>query len=195
MLFSLAGGAAGKGAMEIGLAAYYGWPTGDAQEFEPNYSYGMVFHYWLNDTSTVLVGWDMMSHEVPFTVDGEDENFLYNALVLYVGARYRPEVDIFFKPYLEGGMGYQMWSTNRVPKMVDEREGSSVAYFAGTGWEYDLAHTFTVGTSFRYYYMVMAEKMEERSVTTGPDSRKKYKDPFVNVGFATAGIELTWRFK
>jgi opacity protein-like surface antigen len=187
--------AGGKGVIEVGLASHYNWGAADAAEFEPNISYGLIVHYWLNDTTSIMGGFDQMKFQVPFTVNGTDKPYLYTANVLYLGCRYRPKIDFFLAPYLELGVGYQSWNIDQVHTPLELRRGSSVMYLVGAGVEYDLLHTVTVSANLRYYDMVMREHLDTEAHTQLSGKLHADSAPFENVGFTAAGIELTWRFR
>jgi len=184
-----------KGAMEIGLSSHYAWPQQDVADLSPGLDYGAVFHYWLTRTTSVLVGLETVTFECPLKVDGRSKRLLFQAVMLELGVRYRPEVDFIFKPYLEAGVGYQFWSTDPSPSFLDSRSGNSLAYFAGLGLEREFAGRFTWGLNLRYHYFPMRENLE-REVFTNPDgSYLVEKDAIREVVFVSAGFELTWRFR
>lgn len=197
-LATLAGGTAraeGKGSMEIGLASHYNFPTLDAAEFEPNYDFGVIFHYWLNDETSLMAGFNQMTFLVPIKVQGDDDDFLYNSGVIFGGFRHRPEVDFFVSPYFELGLGYQTWQTAESPSAFDDRDGSSIAYYGGFGWDYDILHTVTLTTSFRYLHMAMEERIERKAYLNQNGGWEVDKEDLKGFGVYSAGIELTWRFK
>lgn len=183
-----------KGTMELGLAAHYNVPQQDVSDLEPGMGYNIVFHYWLTSTTTVTGTLDYMSYEWPLEVDGEDESLDYTAWVLSVGIRYRPELDLWVRPYGEAGLGYQSWTTYPGVSGIDSRQGGSVAYYAGLGFERELFHAFTVGFNARYFYMPMNERLESEARSTGGDY-KIDKTSIRDVSFMNAGLEFTWKFR
>ena len=182
-----------KGAMEIGLAAHYDLAQGDALEFDPGTSYGVIFHYWLNSTSTIMLGFEQFAFQAPLEVDGSDKDMDYNISALEVGWRHRPKVDLFVKPYFEVGFGYHNWY---LQSPVEDREGSSVLYFLGLGLEYEIRHQLTISANTRYYYMAMNENIETEAISIGPGIYDDIDDaPLKDVRFLGTGIELTWKIK
>ncbi|HUT54260.1 MAG TPA: outer membrane beta-barrel protein [bacterium] len=185
----------GKGAMQIGLSSHCLWPQADADSLDPAFDYGVIFHYWLNSTTSIMAGVEMLSLNAPLLVDGKDEGITFSTTALMAGVRYRPKIDLWLRPYAELGVGYQSWQTNPGLSELKSRSGSSVLYFAGGGLSYDFRHALTAGVNVRYLYFPMNENLESRALhKTG----KKYNvttDPFENVGFVTAGVELVWKFK
>ena len=195
MLISGPAWAYGKGAMELGLSSHYDWPGMDASVFDPAFDYGLVFHYWLNDRSSIMAGFDQLAFSAPFEVDGSDEGLDYTSSVFMGGLRYRPEMDFALRPYLEGGVGYESWTVKPGGGSLDNRSGSSVAYFAGTGLEYEIRRALTVGVNYRYLFYSMKENLEREAVSVPGGNYDVSKDPFKSVGFGTLGIELTWRIR
>ncbi len=186
--------AKGKGTMELGLSAHYNIPQQDVSDMEPAMGYDIIFHYWLTSTTTVTGTLDYMSYEWPFEVDGEDEGLDYTAYLLGVGIRYRPELDLWVRPYGEVGIGYQTWTAYPGVTGIDSRSGGSVAYYGGLGFERELFHAFTAGINTRYVYMPMNERLESEATLSGGDYRLE-KTPIREVGFVTAGMEFTWKFR
>lgn len=184
-----------RGAMEIGLSSHYSWPQMDVDEFDPALDYGFIFHYWLNDTTSFQAGFEQLAFEGPLKVDGKDKGMVFDVGVIELGIRYRPEVDFLFKPYLEGGFGYQFWSTKPGASIIESRNGGTIAYFAGTGLEYEFYHTVTAGLNLRYRYMPMNEKLEEEAITIGPNLYDVKDTKLEMAGYPSAGFELVWRFK
>ena len=185
----------GKGTMQIGLSSHYLGPQADAHPLDPAFDYGVIFHYWLNSTTSILAGMEMLTLDGPFLVDGKDKGISFTATALLAGVRYNPRIDLWLRPYGEAGLGYQSWQTKPGQDQIPSRSGSSVLYFAGAGLSYDFRHALTAGVNARYLYFPMQESLESSAVQkTG----KKYdvtRDRFENVGFVTAGVELVWRFK
>lgn len=181
-----------KGAMEIGLAARYAWPQMDLSRLEPGLDYGVIFHYWLNSTTTVDVGIDSLTHRAPLMVDGAEQDLIFQTYVVEVGMRYRPKLDFFLQPFAELGVGYQFWSVDLEPSALDDRSGSAMAYYAGLGLDYPFLGQFSAGIDARYWYLPMQESLEEKVSAIGGDETKT---DLRNAGFLAAGIELTWKFK
>ncbi len=185
-----------KGAMEIGLSWHYPMAQGDASELESGMAYGAMFQYWLNSTSTIVVGLDHLSFEVPFTLDGEDVGGTYVSNVIHFGLRYRPELDLWIRPYAEAGLGIQFWNLEYDAAYVDRGGGGSIAYWAGAGLEYEFLEDFALGLNARYYYTPLDDNMEYAAETM--PSRDKFfihRDELKSVGFFEAGVEITWKFK
>jgi len=192
--------AEGKGSIEFGLSSHFNVPVADAADFDPalNNNYvGLIFHYWLNDTTSVMAGLSELSFPASIEVNGSGEEFRYGTWVLFGGVRYRPELDIIARPYIEAGLGYQSWRTYDVPDMIDERSGGALAYYAGAGLEYDLLHTMTAGLNLRYLYTPMNDRIETEAVSDplNPGIWDVEKSPLEQVGFVSVGIELTYRFR
>lgn len=186
---------ASRGAMEIGLSSHYAWPQMDMDEFDPAPNYGFFFHYWLNDTTSFELGFEQLAFQGPLKVDGNDKGMVFDVGVILFGIRYRPEVDFLFKPYLEGGFGYQTWKTKPGTSIIEGRNGGTVAYFAGTGLDYEFYHAVTAGLNLRYLYMPMNEKIESEAITIGPDLYDIKDTKLEMAGYPSAGLELVWRFK
>jgi opacity protein-like surface antigen len=186
---------AAKGTMQIGLASHYVWPQADADRLEPAADYGVIFHYWLNSTTSIMAGVDMLSFHAPLEVDLKDEGLTFSTTTIMAGVRYNPRIDLWIRPYAELGLGYQSWQIKPGPSGITSRSGSSVLYFAGAGLSYDFRQAFTAGLNLRYIYFPMNEGLDVSAVhKTG----KKYdvtRDTFNDVGFLTAGVELVWKFK
>jgi hypothetical protein len=185
----------GKGTMQIGLSTHYVWPQMDVKDFEPNYDWGLVFHYWLNRTTTIMVGFEQLEFEVPFEVDGEDEDLGFSTGVLELGVRYQARVDLLAKPYVEAGLGYQTWTIDPGADFLDSRNGGRVIYFAGAGLSGQLGYWFAASLNLRYFYMPMNDEIEREAVSVGVDTYAVDEDPLENLGFFSAGVELVWRFK
>lgn len=182
-----------KGTMQIGLASHWAAPQMDLSELDPGLAYGLIFHYWLNDTTTIVVGYEEFRFDGPLEIDGEDEGLEFTTNVIMFGARYRPEVDFFLGPYLEMGVGYQTWKVN--PDPLDSRSGGTMAYLAGVGIEQDILHAVTLSAGLRYLYMPMGEKIETEATMVAADTYEVEKDELVDGGYITAGVELVWKFK
>jgi opacity protein-like surface antigen len=190
-----AGRAGGKGVIEIGLTSHYNWGAGDAQDFDPSLSYGLIFHYWLNDTTSIMAGFDQLHFNIPFEVNGNAKDYAYNASLIYGGLRYRPKLDFFLTPYLEVGLGYQTWNITDVSSPLKTRGGGSAVYEAATGIEYDVLHSVTVSLNLRYYDLMMNERLATQATTRPSGKTKAEYRPLENVGVTAAGIELCWRFR
>jgi opacity protein-like surface antigen len=185
----------GKGTMQIGLSCHYLWPQGDASVFDPAPEYGAIFHYWLNTTTSIMAGVEMISLTAPLEVNGNNEGLNFNTYALMAGGRYQPKLDFRVKPYVELGVGYQNWTLNPDPSFIDSRSGASVLYFAGGGLNYDFRHVLTAGLNVRYLYYPMIERLEREAVPRAGGRYNVISEPFKNVGFVTAGFELVWKFK
>jgi len=183
-----------KGTMEIGLSSHYNIPEQDVEDMDPAMGYGIVFHYWLTSTTTVTGTLDYMSYEWPFEVEGEDEGLDYTTWILGVGVRYRPELDLWIRPYGEAGIGYQTWTSYPGVTGIDSRNGGSVAYYGGLGFDRELFHAFTLGFNARYVYTPMNDRLESEAWRSGGEYRLD-KTPIREVGYVTAGLELTWTFR
>jgi Outer membrane protein beta-barrel domain len=194
-LMSATASAKDKGTMEIGLSAHYDIAQGDARDFDPGTSYGIIFHYWLNSTSTIMLAYDQFAFKAPLETDGSDKDMNYNIQALEAGWRYHPEIDLFMKPYVEVGFGYHNWYLDPGWSVIDNREGSSFLYFLGLGLSYELRHKMTISANTRYYYMAMNENIETRATETGPGIYEIDKDPLKDVRYLAAGIEFTWKIK
>jgi len=184
-----------KGTMQVGLSTHYLWPQMDVSEFEPNYDWGLVFHYWLNRTTTIMVGFEQLEFDAPFEVDGEDEGLSFSTGVLELGIRYQARVDLWAKPYFEAGIGYHTWTIDPGADFLDSRTGGRIAYFAGTGLAVQLGYSFAAGVNLRYLYMPMSDAIEREAVSTGGGGYLVEEDPLENPGFLSAGVEIVWRFK
>jgi len=184
-----------KGAMQIGLASYYAAPRFDLEGQDPAVSYGIMFHYWLNDTTSVELGFEYLNFPGPMEVDGEDEGINWVSQVLGVGLRYRPELDFFLDPYAELMFGYQFWNTVPGDEIIDSRNGGSVAYLAGAGLEYNFRHNLVLSMGARFRYLPMREDIEREVRTIAPETYSVEEDELFDVGFLTGGIELVWRFR
>ncbi len=187
--------AGGKGSMEIGLSSHYCVAFQDADHFEPSIDYGLIFHYWLNDTTTILGGFEQMRFTVPLEVDGSDDDLVFQTGLLYAGVRYRPEIDFFMKPYVGAGIGYQTWNTDTLPSGYDRRDGGSMIYFGDGGLDYEFARVVTLSFNVRYYHLGISDRIESELFTTTTGDYLVDYDPFRSVSLGTAGIELTWRFR
>jgi len=184
-----------KGAMQIGLAGHYVWPSMDVAELGPAPAYGIVFHYWLNDTTSIMGSFEQYQFTTDIDVDGSDEDMIYSTSIIEVGVRYHFMVDLFAKPYVEGGVGYQLWITDPDVDFIDGRNGGSIAYFAGAGFDYVFRKSLTISLGGRYHYMPMSEKIEDEATMISPDVYEVDKTKLENVGYAQAVIEFAWRFK
>lgn len=192
--FSSTAPAATKGAMEIGLGGRYVWPQWDLAHLEPAFVYNLTFEYWLNTTTTVVAQYDQMSFVSPLEVNHRTEDLRFNTGVLTGGARYRPKLDLWIQPYLEAGLGYQNWNTNSDLRQVKSRSGSSIAYYAAGGLEYEFRHSLIVGLDVRYLFTPMKENLET-SVTGASGNWEVRQDPLKEAGYLSAGVQVVWKFR
>ncbi len=181
-----------KGAVHLGLASHFVWPQMDVAEFEPGLSYGAVFHYWLNDTTSIELGYEYMNFKSPLDAGGEGEHISYVTNIIEGGARYRPELDFIMTPFVEAGIGYQFWSTDPGVDFLDSRSGNSVAYFLGSGLVYHFRKLFLASLSVRWHYMPMHEHIVVETDDAGGNVRERN---LRDVSYLSAGIEMVWRLK
>ena len=184
-----------RGSMKIGLSTHYVWPTGDADRLDPAADYGVVFHYRLTALTSISAGLEQLSFRAPLKVNGSDKGIQFATTALLAGARFEPKLDLAIRPYAEAGVGYQSWQTHPDPSGMASRSGGGMLYFAGGGLTYDFRHALTASFNLRYLYLPMQEHLEVEAVSKLNGKYRVTSAPFENVGLATAGVELEWRFK
>jgi len=184
-----------KGAMQIGLAARYTWPGMDLQTLEPAPDYGLIFHYFLTSTTSIDVNVDYLMLSKSLDAPGGHADLDYTMGDLAFGMRYRPKLDLVVRPFAEGGLGYEFWSSKLDVSGAQTRTGNSIIYYAGLGYDWEFAEDFTMTTTARYYYLPLREHLEDEVVTSAGGAQRVHSADVLNASLMTAGIELTWRFK
>lgn len=192
---ALPAGAQQKSAMNIGLAARYAWPQADLEPLDPALSYGIVFHYWLTTTTSVDVGLDRFALTRAIDAPGGDADLDFELWDLTVGLRYRPKLDLLVRPYAEVGVGYEFWTLKLDVDGYENRSGGSMVYYAGIGYDWEFIEDWSLTTGARYYYVPLAEKLENEVLSVTAGDIQVSEDDLVSAGLLTAGIELTWRFR
>ena len=184
-----------KGAMQIGLAARYAWPGMDMQSLGPAPGYGVVFHYFLTSTTSIDAGFDYLALTKSIDAPGSNVDLDYTQWALSMGLRYRPKVDFVVRPFVEGGVGYEFWTTKIDVSGSENGSGNSVVYYGGLGFDWEFVEDWTLSGGARYLYLPQTGKLESEVVAgTGGKQQVNYDD-LNNGALTTVGIELTWRFK
>ena len=184
-----------KGAMQIGLAARYAWPGMDLQDFDPAPDYAVVFHYFLTSTTSVDANLDYLLLTKSIDAPGGNLDLDYTQWALSMGLRYRPKVDFVVRPWVEGGLGYEFWSTKLDLSGSENGGGASIIYYGGLGFDWEFIEDWTLSGEARYTYLPQKGSMDSEVVTRKGGALHVNNEDFLNGALTTAGIELTWRFK
>lgn len=190
-------GPAWSGADNVELGLHYSetWPQLDAAHMQPGQSFGLLFHYWLNDTTAIDGGADVLDSIWKISEpDGPDGNINFRMYLISAGARYSPEVDFFLSPYFGGGLAYELWNTTSTALGAKDRKGSGVAFYAVGGAEYRISSRLAVGPYLRLVYAPFKDRMEV-SVRKISDGKRVDTIPLQQAGFFITGLAVTVQIK
>jgi hypothetical protein len=180
--------------IELGLHYNWTWPQFDAARMQPGRSFGLLFHYWLNDTTTIDAAVDQFDNVWKVDGPGGPADLDFRMYLVTAGARYSPEVDFFLSPYFGGGLGYQLWNTTSTIQGVKDRKGSGLAYYLMTGADYRITPRLAVGPWLRFVYVPMHDRFED-SVRVSGGKTLVDKTRIEQTGFVTAGLAVTVQIK
>ena len=190
--------------LDVGLHYNYSLPQIDLSPMDPGQSYGLVAHYWVNDTTTIDAQFDQITGVWPLEVvtvkdhvrSTESEDTDFQMWLVSGGARYAPEVDFFLRPYAGLGLGYGQWTANSSVKGVGKREGSGLGVYGLLGAEYRLTRRLAVGPYCRFVFTPFSSKMEEEVlINQDTDQRFMDKTRLEQGGFLLTGVSLTVRIR
>jgi len=176
--------------MELGVNYNWTWPQMDAAHMQPGRSFGLLFHYWLNDTTAIDAAVDQFDNVWKVSEPHGSSDVDFKMYLLSAGARYSPEVDFFLSPYFGGGLAYELWNTTSSALGAKDHKGSGLALYLTGGAEYRISPRVAIGPSLRFVYAPFKDRLEERVLVSG-GKRFVDKTPLTQVGFFVTGLNFT----
>jgi hypothetical protein len=183
---------------EVTGGAAYGAGLNGFDKLENVITYNLYYSYWLNDTSSVDIGFNFLTSEykVRTTKSGETKTNLpkWNMTVPMVGLRYRPAWDFFLDFGFGGGLGYEMWNT--VPTSgLEARDGSGLFYYLVADVCYPIRPWLSVGAYFEPLYLPLKDNLE-KEVTIGSNGKSHIEyDRLTNSVMLNTGVWVTIRIR
>jgi opacity protein-like surface antigen len=181
--------------IELGLHYSPTWPQMDATHLSQGRSFGLLFHYWLNDTTAIDAALDQFDNVWKVSEPhGRSADVDFKMYLISAGARYSPEIDFFLSPYFGAGLAYQLWNTTTSAFGASNANGTGLAYYLLGGAEYRVNSRVAVGPYLRFVYVPFHDKMEESArVVNGKTSVDKVR--LEQVGFFSTGLAVTVQIK
>jgi hypothetical protein len=180
--------------IELGLHYNWTWPQMDAARMKQGQSYGLIFHYWLNDTTAIDAAFDQFDNIWKVEEPGGSADIDFKMYLVSAGVRYSPEADFFLAPYFGGGLGYQLWNTTSTAWAVNDRRGSGMGYYLLAGAEYRITPRLAVGPWLRLVYVPLHDRFED-SVRVSGGKTLVDKTRIEQVGFFITGLAVTVQIK
>ena len=180
--------------IELGLHYNWTWPQMDAAHMRQGQSFGLLFHYWLNDTTTIDGAVDQLDNVWKVSEPHGSSDLDFKMYLLSAGVRYSPELDFFLSPYFGGGLAYQLWNTTSSAPGVQDHKGSGVAFYVTGGAEYRISPRVAVGPCLRFVYVPFKDRLETSVREIGG---RKFVDKthLTQVGFLVTGVNFTVQIK
>jgi hypothetical protein len=178
---------------ELGIEGGYFWPRADVEDFSPDYSFGAGVYYWMNDTSTLdmFVSQIITYDDLPVYEDSKETDYdrlSYETILLAIGVRYLPDLDVFFAPYLGMGLGLQMWTFDS--DLVDRKGSMGIFYYGVAGGEYPLTRRLRINIWSRYVHCPFNERLERELYVDASGDVDSEREDLEASHFLMVGINL-----